>query len=61
MWRAPTILIAIVLALLALGVVMLASTSSVKGGKKDDPRLCAPLGELSAEVVQGRANLGVRA
>ena len=31
MWKAPSALVAIVLVLLALGVVMLASTSSVKG------------------------------
>ncbi len=31
MWKAPSTLVAIVLVLLALGVVMLASTSSVKG------------------------------
>ncbi|TFH16440.1 MAG: putative lipid II flippase FtsW [Lentisphaerales bacterium] len=39
MWKIQSILIAIVLALLALGIVMLASTSSVKGDSKhDDPQ-----------------------
>ena len=32
MWKTPTILVGIVLLLLALGIVMLASASSVKGG-----------------------------
>ena len=31
MWKAPSILVGIVLLLLALGIVMLASASSVKG------------------------------
>lgn len=58
MWKAPTILVGIVLLLLALGIVMLASASSVKGGDAHkDPQyfLRRQLVFLAAALLAGLA------
>lgn len=56
MWKTPSILVGIVLLLLALGIVMLASASSVKGDDvHNDPRyfLRRQLVFLAAAIVAG--------
>jgi len=62
MWKTPTILVGIVLLLLALGIVMLASASSVKGGDAHkDPNyfLRRQLVFLAAALVAGVAAASV--